>query len=280
MAQPTYCYPYRRGTGWRSQGFRSNPNQGANGPGGHTGYDQAMDVGTRLYSPCDGIVRNSSWVTDNYLENDWWLTRMGGDCLVIDATSPFIKSEHLPTFILCHLQDSIAAVGQVVRKGQLVATSGNSGTATTGPHCHIEALPPNWDVNNGVYGRVDPEQYFTEWPEDQPQGLAAQGTITPEEDTLSAADVAAINAHTTEQADRVIGYIGQLLTSEYKMGRQTIPGGNRVGIETQRRVSATLALVTEMAKNPGLTADEAQAIIETAMKSTVKVDVNIEGATP
>lgn len=183
MPTVTYCYPYKRGTGWRSQGFRTNRNQGANGPGGHTGYDQAMDAGTPLYSPCDGIVRNSSWVTDNYLENPWWLTQMGGDCLVIDATSAFVKADQLPTFILCHLQDSVAPVGAKVRKGQLVAYSGNSGTATTGSHCHIEALPPAWDVNNGVYGRVDPEQYFTEWPEDvNPAGSAAvapQGTATP-----------------------------------------------------------------------------------------------------
>lgn len=179
---PTYCYPYKRGTGWRSQGFRTNRNQGANGPGGHTGYDQAMPAGTPLYSPCDGIVRNSSWVTDNYLDNPWWLTQMGGDCLVIDATSPFVKSDQLPTFILCHLSDSIAPVGAKVRKGQLVAESGNSGTATTGPHCHIEALPPAWDVNNGVYGRVDPERYFTEWPEDiaGAPAIAPQSTITKE----------------------------------------------------------------------------------------------------
>ena len=52
----TYLYPYRRGTGWRSQGFRSNRNKGSNGPGGHTGFDQAMAAGQPLYAPGDGIT--------------------------------------------------------------------------------------------------------------------------------------------------------------------------------------------------------------------------------
>jgi hypothetical protein len=161
----TFCYPYKRGVGWRSQEFRSHPG-GFNPAGGHTGYDQAMPVGTPIYAPGDGIIRLSSWVSDNYLANDWWLTRYGGDMLVLDCTDSFGRSDTMPTFIIAHLSESIAAVGQKVKKGQLIGKSGNSGTATTGPHAHIEALPPNWDFQNGVYGRVNPEKYFTEWPED------------------------------------------------------------------------------------------------------------------
>jgi len=177
----TYCYPYRKGTGWRSQGFRTNRNQGVNGPGGHTGFDEAMDAGTPLYAPADGIIRNSSWVSENYLDNPWWLTQMGGDILVIDCFGPDGTTDTGPTFVLAHLSDSIADVGQRVRKGELVALSGSSGTASTGPHVHVEALPPNWDFNNGVYGRVDPESYFDEWPDAYigSSGLAAMaGTIT------------------------------------------------------------------------------------------------------
>lgn len=174
----TFCYPYERGTGYRSQGFRSGKGSPYNAPGGHTGFDQAMPVGTRIYSPGDGIVRNSDWLRGNYLANPWWLTAMGGDTLVIDCTDAFGNSDTMPTFIIAHLQESIPAVGQRVRKGELVGISGNSGTATTGPHAHIEALPPRWDVNNGVYGRVDPELYFTEWPEDIVPGLAAAGEIS------------------------------------------------------------------------------------------------------
>lgn len=278
----TFCYPYKRGTGWRSQGFRTNPNTGANGAGGHTGFDQAMDAGTPIYAPGDGIVRNSSWVTDNYLENPWWLTQMGGDILVLDCTDGVGRSDTMPTFIFAHLSNSIAEVGQRVRKGGLIALSGNSGTASTGPHLHTEALPPNWDFNNGVYGRVDPEQYFTEWPEDIPQGAAALGpqgtTITPiREDTLSAAEKNEIIAAVKAEGQKTRDYIGQLLVSGYTVGDKKYPGGNLVGITTQTRASAALALVTEMAKNPNLTAEKAQEIIETAMKATIKVDVNVAG---
>lgn len=180
----TFCYPYKRGTGWRSQGFRSGKGSPYNAAGGHTGFDQAMDAGTPIYAPGDGIIRNSGWLTDNYLANPWWLTAMGGDTLVLDCTDAFGNSDTMPTFIFAHLQDSIPEVGTRVKKGHLIGISGNSGTATTGAHVHIEALPPNWDWNNGVYGRVDPEIYFTEWPEDINGGaaLGPQGTtITPKE---------------------------------------------------------------------------------------------------
>lgn len=177
----TYCYPYKRGTGWRSQGFRTNPG-GVNPVGGHTGYDQAMNPGTPLYAPGDGIIRNSDWVSANYLDNPWWLTRYGGDMTVLDCFGPDGTTASGPTFVLAHLSDSTAPVGKRVRKGELIAKSGNSGTATTGPHCHIEALPPGWDFNNGVYGRVDPERYFSQWPEDVAGGAAMgpqSGTIKP-----------------------------------------------------------------------------------------------------
>ncbi|MGN7250039.1 M23 family metallopeptidase [Arthrobacter sp. SAFR-014] len=179
----TFCYPYKRGTGWRSQGFRTNP--GGNNPsGGHTGFDQAMDEGEPIYAPGDGIIRNSGWLTDNYMANPWWLTAMGGDILVLDCTDAFGRSDTMPTFIIAHLKDSIAEVGERVVKGQLIGISGNTGTATTGAHAHIEALPPNWDWNNGVYGRVDPELYFTEYPDElitiTAQGAAA-GPATPKE---------------------------------------------------------------------------------------------------
>lgn len=185
----TYLYPYRRGTGWRSQGYRSRPNQGANGPGGHTGFDQAMTAGQPLYAPADGIIRNSGWLSDNYKDNGWWLTRMGGDTLVIDCTDAFGRSDRLPTFIFAHCSETMAEVGQRVKKGQLVALSGNTGTATTGAHVHIEALPPQWDFNNGVYGRVDPEMYFDEWIDDYVQdGLAAMGDYLQEEDDMGILD--------------------------------------------------------------------------------------------
>jgi hypothetical protein len=169
-------YPFKRGTR-KSQAFGANPNNGVNPEGGHTGDDWAVDVGTPVHAPADGIVRNSSWLTDNYLENPWWLTQMGGDTLVLDCTDAFGNSDTMPTFVYAHLSNSIANVGDRVKKGQIIAITGNTGTATTGPHCHVEVLPPGWDWNNGTYGRVNPEWWFDEYPADVT--LAVQGTVTP-----------------------------------------------------------------------------------------------------
>lgn len=186
----TYMYPFKKGAAWLSQRFRSHPESPYNPAGGHTGDDWAMPAGTPIYAPCDGIIRNSGWLTANYLANPWWLTEFGGDTLVIDGMDANGRTETMPTFIIAHLSDSTAPVGKRVKKGELIGISGNSGTATTGPHAHIEVLPPNWDWNNGVYGRVDPQSYFSEWPGEvtaqstpapaKPKGLFV--TLTPEQE--------------------------------------------------------------------------------------------------
>lgn len=211
----TYCYPYRRGVGWRSQGFRSHPESPYNPPGGHTGFDQAMDAGTPIYAPGDGIIRNSGWLTDNYMANPWWLTAMGGDTLVIDCFGPDGRTETGPTFIIAHLQDSTAPVGARVKKGEQIGISGNSGTATTGAHAHIEALPPGWDWNNGVYGRVDPELYFTEYVDD----------LIQEEMTVA-------------EADRVIAHINKVVYGGAPTAVQVKAPLWKVVVENQKRIGA------------------------------------------
>jgi hypothetical protein len=170
----TYLYPFPRGVGWKSQAFGANPNNGVNPVGGHTGDDWAVPVGTPIHAACDGIIRNSSWLTENYLENPWWLTRMGGDTTVLDGMDKQGNTDNMPTFVYAHESDSTAPVGAVVRKGDVIGYSGNSGTATTGPHCHSEVLPPGWDWNNGTYGRVNPEWWFDEYPTAE---LVAQSTV-------------------------------------------------------------------------------------------------------
>ena len=149
----SYMDPFPKGTRI-SQEFGTNPG-GYNPAGGHTGRDYAVPVGTPVRAAGDGIIELSSWVTDNYLANSWWLTRYGGDMLVLNC------GDNEPTFIYAHLSESTAAVGARVRKGQIIGWSGNTGTATSGPHCHVEELPPRWAFDNGTYGRVEP--YFTEY---------------------------------------------------------------------------------------------------------------------
>jgi hypothetical protein len=157
-----------------SQVFGSNPSNGVNPAGGHTGTDYAVPVGTPVLAAGDGVIELSSW-TGDYASNPWWLTRYGGDSLVLNC------GDNAPTFVYAHLLDSTAPVGAHVRRGDVIGYTGNSGTATTGPHCHVEALPPGYDLNSTTYGRVDPAAYLTDYPD----GLAAHGTL---EDILAKLD--------------------------------------------------------------------------------------------
>lgn len=147
----TYMDPFPRGTRI-SQDFRQFPG-GYNPAGGHTGRDYAVRSGTPVRAAADGIIRNSGWLTSNHLANPWWLTNFGGDTVVLDCTDAFGRSETMPTFVYAHLLSSPLAVGTRVKKGQIIGISGNSGTATSGDHCHVERLNPNWNWHNGVYGR-------------------------------------------------------------------------------------------------------------------------------
>lgn len=121
------------------------------------------------------------------------------------------------------------------------------------------------------------------WDLDRLDRLARAGTIqtqsTPTEAKLSAAEVAEIKKHVTAQADRVIEYVGQVMVSGYKVGDKTYPGDAMVGITTQNRVNATLALVQQvLAGQTNLTPEQvAQAVKDALAQSVVSVDVNVTG---
>ncbi|WNO25849.1 endolysin [Arthrobacter phage Altadena] len=148
----TFMDPFPRGTRI-SQEFRASPG-GYNPPGGHTGRDYAVPIGTPVRAAADGVIRNSDWLTDNYAANPWWLTRYGGDTLVLDCFDAAGRTDTMPTFVYAHLKESTAPVGKRVKKGEIIGYSGNSGTATTGPHCHVERLNPRYNLHDDVYGRA------------------------------------------------------------------------------------------------------------------------------
>jgi len=157
----TYCYPFRRGIGRKSQRFGANPNNGVNPAGGHTGDDWAVDEGTPIHAAGDGVIELSGWPTANYLDSAYWLTSAAGDALVLNC------GDDGPSFIYGHNSHTPLPVGTVVRKGDVIGLTGNSGLST-GPHCHVEVLPPGFVVNSPTYGRVDPETYFDEYVDDLP----------------------------------------------------------------------------------------------------------------
>ncbi|TFH93476.1 M23 family metallopeptidase [Vibrio ouci] len=105
----------------------------------HRGLDFAANTGTKVYAPADGVVevtRHSNKGSGNFLR--------------LQHSFGFSSS-------YSHLKGFKVKSGEFVRKGQLIAISGNSGLSS-GPHLHYEvrfvgrALNPrsfvDWNLNN------------------------------------------------------------------------------------------------------------------------------------
>ncbi len=105
----------------------------------HRGLDFAANTGTKIYSPADGVVE---------------VTRSSNK-----GSGNFLRLQHSFGFSssYSHLKQFKVKSGEFVKKGQLIAISGNSGLSS-GPHLHYEvrfvgrALNPRffveWDLNN------------------------------------------------------------------------------------------------------------------------------------
>ena len=239
---------------------------------GHNGIDYGCWVGDPVEAVCDGVI---DFAGDG---SNHWLLSGGGNALLLRCDDLGVSFEYL------HLSRFAVTQGQHVKRGQVIAYSGNTGISTA-PHLHIGAIPIyNVNVNNGYRGRVDPTPFLYGPTNPDYAGLAAQGTITtpPKEDTLSAAEVKAINAHATKEADRIIEavneYTGKLLVAGYNIGGKKFPGIAAVDINNQKTIRATLALVQELAANPNMSAEQVKAAVGEALaEGTVDVDVTFNG---
>jgi GH25 family lysozyme M1 (1,4-beta-N-acetylmuramidase) len=152
-----YIWPWPKGTR-ASQEFGAFPG-GVNPAGGHTGLDAALPAGTPLRAPADGIVTFEGWANIN--NNPYWLTDGGGICGAIDF------GDGRPATIMGHLSATFVSKGDRVKQGQIVWESGNTGKWTTGPHVHLEFLPPVYKMDGSpTYGRVNPRNYCDAYWED------------------------------------------------------------------------------------------------------------------
>jgi len=165
----SYMYPFTRDI-QKGQAYGANPNNGINPRKGHTGDDWRTPVGTPIHAAGDGVIEVSSWPTANYLDSAYWLTSAAGDALVLNC------GDNEPTFIYGHNSVTSAEPGTWVKKGDVIGYTGNTGLST-GPHCHVEVMPPGFDLNDGAYGRVNPELYFSEHIEDY---TAPVSVVVPE----------------------------------------------------------------------------------------------------
>lgn len=99
-------------------------------PNGHSGLDLAMDIGTRLNSPVDGIITK---VVD-YGSNNI------GKGIIIETDSH-------ERVIMGHLSDIKVSEGQSIHQGDLVALSGSTGRSTGG-HLHLGMTDSNGQFIN------------------------------------------------------------------------------------------------------------------------------------
>lgn len=84
----------------------------------HAGVDLAASPGTNVRVAADGIVRRAS--------NDG----VNGRILIVDHGRGIVT-------VYCHNQQLLVGDGEQVRKGEVVARSGNTGRST-GPHLHYQ----------------------------------------------------------------------------------------------------------------------------------------------
>lgn len=132
-----------------TQEFGSNPNNGVNPAGGHTGRDFATPIGTAIRAPGDGVIEWSDWVDDSWEDNLLWLR--GGIAVVLNC------GDAEPTFVFGHLNDAPLNAGDRVRKGDIIGYTGNTGYSS-GPHLHFEVLLPGFLLATPTLGRSDPRR--------------------------------------------------------------------------------------------------------------------------
>lgn len=105
----------------------------------HRGLDFAVNTGTKVYASADGVIETTRRSSKGY-----------GNLLRIQHSFGFSSA-------YAHLKEFKVKTGEFVKKGQLIAISGNTGLSS-GPHLHYEvrfigrAVNPrpfvDWNLNN------------------------------------------------------------------------------------------------------------------------------------
>jgi len=85
----------------------------------HNGIDIITDIGTKVYAPGSGTIISIGW--------------KGGYGLTMEIQHGFGYKT-----LYAHLESVKLKVGQKVKRGELIALTGNSGRLSSGPHLHYE----------------------------------------------------------------------------------------------------------------------------------------------
>jgi len=100
------------------------------GAGSHPAVDIKLPIGTPIYSIANGVVWKVAESSGGF----------GKHIVVMHPNAPSYKNKKITEDIYsnyCHLSQIIVKKDQVVKKGDLIGYSGDSGTSTT-PHLHFQ----------------------------------------------------------------------------------------------------------------------------------------------
>ncbi|MBI4067162.1 M23 family metallopeptidase [Candidatus Gottesmanbacteria bacterium] len=118
---------------------------------GHHGIDFMLPLSTLIYACDDGQVTQ---------------TGPNGDFGI-----SVIISHSWGESIYAHLKETKVTINQLVKKGDSLGLSGESGVVS-GPHLHFGIKPKDAEINNGYFGFIDPSpfiQYVDEKKENNTQ---------------------------------------------------------------------------------------------------------------
>ena len=110
--------------GYITRGFEPEHN--------HFGLDIAGKTGNLIVAAADGNIVFSGWTYDD------------GYIVIISHASGF-------TSFYKHNQSLLKSSGSFVRRGEPIATLGNSGTTSSGPHLHFEIWKDGVPVDPSIY---------------------------------------------------------------------------------------------------------------------------------
>ncbi len=119
--------------GWLSSYFGKRTDPFTGKPANHTGVDFAGKMGAEIFAVADGVVT--------------WSSKRSGYGMMVEINHGNGYSTRY-----AHNSANLVAVGDEVRKGQVVALMGRSGRAT-GPNLHFEVLQNGRRVNPVKYIR-------------------------------------------------------------------------------------------------------------------------------
>jgi murein DD-endopeptidase MepM/ murein hydrolase activator NlpD len=98
----------------------------------HFGLDIAGKTGNLIVAAADGKIVFSGWTYD------------GGYIVIVSHASGFMS-------FYKHNQSLLKSSGSFVRRGEPIATLGNSGTTSSGPHLHFEIWKDGIPVDPSIY---------------------------------------------------------------------------------------------------------------------------------